>query len=102
MHHSDSVTIEPLKTLESIPSSKKNISDGVSKTNANGKTFLKDSSKPDGDACRDDGTLKDASELDWPNSPSDIKAPSNTFDHYAMDQDFESLNRLNEEVRHIL
>lgn len=31
----------------------------------------KDQTKPDGDACRADGTLKDASEMQWPNSPSD-------------------------------
>ena len=31
---------------------------------------LKDFSKPDGDACNEDGTLKDASEMDWPDSPS--------------------------------
>ena len=36
-----------------------------------GSTYFKDTSKPDGDACREDGTLKDASELEWPNSPSD-------------------------------
>ena len=28
-------------------------------------------SKPDSDACREDGTLKDASEMEWPNSPSE-------------------------------
>jgi hypothetical protein len=31
----------------------------------------KDTSKPDGEACNDDGTLKDASQMDWINSPSD-------------------------------
>ena len=30
-----------------------------------------DKSKPEGDACREDGTLKDASELDWPDSPTE-------------------------------
>ena len=30
-----------------------------------------DKSKPEGDACRKDGTLKDASELDWPDSPTE-------------------------------
>jgi hypothetical protein len=30
-----------------------------------------DKSKPVGDACRVDGTLKDASEMDWPDSPTD-------------------------------
>ena len=33
-------------------------------------TYLKDTSKPDGEACRDDGTLKDASEIEWLHSPS--------------------------------
>ena len=36
-----------------------------------GERIYKDYSKPDGEACRDDGTLKDASEMEWPNSPSD-------------------------------
>ena len=30
----------------------------------------KDLRKPDGDACNPDGTLKDASEMEWPDSPS--------------------------------
>ena len=34
--------------------------------------IFKDRTKPDGDACQLDGTLKDASEMDWPNSPSDM------------------------------
>jgi len=33
-------------------------------------TYLKDASKPDGEACCDDGTLKDASEMEWAHSPS--------------------------------
>jgi hypothetical protein len=37
----------------------------------NTEQFLKDRNMPDGDACRPDGTLKDASELSFPNSPSD-------------------------------
>jgi hypothetical protein len=32
---------------------------------------------PDGDACQPDGTLKDASELEWPNLPSDLPETSN-------------------------
>jgi hypothetical protein len=39
--------------------------------NEPGKTYSKDIEKPDGDACRKDGTLKDADELYWPDSPSD-------------------------------
>ena len=34
-------------------------------------TYFKDMSKPDGDACREDRTLKDACEMDWPDSPSE-------------------------------
>jgi hypothetical protein len=34
-------------------------------------THIMDTSKPVGDACREDGTLKDASEMDWPNSPTE-------------------------------
>jgi hypothetical protein len=95
MYHSRSVPIDHSNTLESIPTVKENIFNRVSHINATGKIFLKDPSKPDGDACHDDGTLKDASELEWPDSPSDIKASNNTFDDYAMDYD-----RLNEEVSH--
>ena len=35
------------------------------------KLFLKDGTMPDGDACRPDGTLKDARQMEWPNSPSE-------------------------------
>jgi hypothetical protein len=31
-----------------------------------------DTSKPVGDACREDGTLKDASEMEWPESPTQL------------------------------
>ena len=34
-------------------------------------TYFKDMSKPDGDTCCEDRTLKDASEMDWPDSPSE-------------------------------
>ena len=37
--------------------------------------FFKDPNMPDGDACRPDGTLKEASEMYFPNSPSE--APGN-------------------------
>ena len=33
--------------------------------------FFKDGMMPDGDACRPDGTLKDASEMVWIDSPSE-------------------------------
>ena len=45
-------------------------SSGVGKM-GNTEQFFKDKNMPDGDACRPDGTLKDASELSFPNSPSD-------------------------------
>ena len=32
----------------------------------------KDHMLPEGDACRADGTLKDASEIEWVHSPSDL------------------------------
>ena len=32
-----------------------------------------DKSKPVGDACREDGTLKDASEMDWPELPTELE-----------------------------
>jgi hypothetical protein len=46
-------------------------SDATREKTNNGEQIYKDCSKPDGEACRDDGTLKDASELEWPDSPSD-------------------------------
>lgn len=36
-----------------------------------GQRVLKDTSKPDGDACRPDGKLKEASEMEWLHSPSE-------------------------------
>ncbi len=38
--------------------------------------FLKDASKPEGEACNPDGTLKDADKIEWLNSPSDEAAPA--------------------------
>ena len=35
---------------------------------------LKDMSKPDGEACNEDGTLKEVSEMDWQNSPTHLSA----------------------------
>lgn len=36
---------------------------------------MKDVSKPDGEACNPDGTLKDAEDIGWVNSPSDSLPP---------------------------
>ena len=60
-------------TINSTAGSSKNISDTIS-FNEKEKTYLKDPSKPDGEACNNDGTLKDASELEWPDSPSQPSA----------------------------
>ena len=38
--------------------------------------YLKDTSKPEGEACNLDGTLKDAGQIKWVNSPSDVVPPS--------------------------
>ena len=42
---------------------------------------MRDMTKPVGDACHDDGTLKDADELVWPESPSEIVAQQ-TFEEW--------------------
>ena len=49
----------------------RNTSESSSGLEGAGHSYFKDPSKPDGDACREDGTLKDASEMEWPNSPSE-------------------------------
>jgi hypothetical protein len=41
----------------------------------NTKQIFKDATMPDGDACRPDGTLKEASEMVWPDSPSEQNLP---------------------------
>jgi hypothetical protein len=48
--------------------------------------ILKDRNMPDGDACRPDGTLKDASEMEWPDSPSEVQAnlPEPSDDDYSV------------------
>jgi hypothetical protein len=49
----------------------KNKSDVDLSSNGHENTYLMDMSKPEGDACREDGTLKDASEMEWPDSPTE-------------------------------
>jgi hypothetical protein len=51
-----------------------NASSNASSSSKNQKTHLKDPTKPGGDACREDGTLKDATEMIWLNSPSEVEA----------------------------
>ena len=40
--------------------------------------YTRDASKPDGEACNADNTLKDASEIEWFHSPSQITATWST------------------------
>jgi hypothetical protein len=47
-----------------------------------GKAHMRDMTKPVGDACRDDGTLKEANEMVWPDSPTALEAPQNEFREY--------------------
>ena len=46
--------------------------------------FLRDASKPEGEACNPDGTLKDADKMEWLNSPSD-SAPAAPFENHNED-----------------
>ena len=46
-------------------------SDAMQENDSDSEQIYKDYSKPDGDASQDDGTLKDVSKMEWPNSPSD-------------------------------
>lgn len=61
--------------------SSKNKSNELLDTNEKKKTYMRDMTKPVGDACHDDGTLKDADELVWPESPSEIVAQQ-TFEEW--------------------
>ena len=61
--------------------SSKNKSNELLDTNKKKKTYMRDMTKPVGDACHDDGTLKDADELVWPESPSEIVAQQ-TFEEW--------------------
>ena len=51
-------------------SSARNILKIALSSNEHENTYLMDTSKPVGDACREDGTLKEASEMEWPDSPT--------------------------------
>lgn len=46
--------------------------------------IFKDITMLDGDACQPDGTLKDASEMEWLNSPSDAKLPELSNNEYNL------------------
>ena len=71
-----------------LEGSSKNKSDEMPDTNERAKTYMRDVTKPVGDACRDDGTLKDADELEWPDSPSELVATQTHFDwHHGLADD---------------
>ena len=63
-----------------LEASSKNKSNELPDTDERAKTYMRDLTKPVGDACRDDGTLKDADELEWPDSPSELVATQTHFD----------------------
>ena len=65
--------------LNAPEGSSKDLSDKLLDINEKGKTYLRDTTKPVGDACRDDGTLKDADEMVWLNLPTELKAPQKDF-----------------------
>ena len=53
---------------------------------------LHDATKPIGDACNADGTLKDASEIDWLHSPSD---ENSSFSKRTRSEEFVNADRMN-------
>lgn len=68
--------------LPELQESSENIIDEFLDTNEKGKTYMRDMMKPVGDACRDDGTLKEANEMVWPDSPTALEAPQDNFREY--------------------
>ena len=80
-----------LATVNSTVGSSKRISD--SSLNGKENTYLKDPTKPDGEACNNDRTLKNASELEWLDSPSQPNTfgyreeTEGVWDHWNVDND---------------
>ena len=68
--------------LPELQESSENIIDEFLDTNEKGKTYMRDMMKPVSDACRDDGTLKEANEMVWPDSPTALEAPQDNFREY--------------------
>jgi len=65
-----SISIDFITTWGGNPSSLgENILEVVASSNRHG-NYLEDTSEPDGDVCREDCTLKDASEMEWPTLPT--------------------------------
>ena len=55
----------------------------------------KDLDKPDGEACNEDGTLKDVEEMVWVNSPSDLPPAVPSLQDNNVDQDDDLLPATN-------
>ena len=65
-----SISIGIVTTASGNPSSLGlSISEDASSSKQDG-NYLKDTSKPNGDACQEDSTLKDADEMQWLDSPT--------------------------------
>ena len=94
----------PLKVvLKTRAGSSKSISNEFRGINEKGKTYTE---KPVGDVVRDDGTLKDTDEMEWPNFPTDLEddrvlarsnEPANFLDEIgqAFEQNYLSSNQVN-------
>lgn len=93
--HSSSWNSWPFEVVPKTPRAKetsRNISNVFPDSNENGKTYSRDMTKPIGDACRDDGTLKDANEIEWVHSPTKVtssepppESPGTSSDIYVSD-----------------
>ena len=66
-----SIVISDFQNPTTLNVANGNASESSSGLEGAGQNYFKDSSKPDGDACCEDSTLKDVSEMEWPNSPSE-------------------------------
>ena len=67
--------------LNNIAGSSQNTSDKPSDSNEKGKTYTYDPTKPVGEACNENGTLRETSELEWPDSPTE----PNAFEFHGVD-----------------
>ena len=65
--------------LKAPEGSSKNKSDEFLDGNEEGKTYMRDMTKPVGDACCDDGMLKDVDEMQWPDLLTKLEAPQTGF-----------------------
>lgn len=90
-HDYPTTALEELHQREKIKNTSNEYSDTSSSSNQKGKIYLKDQTKPDGEACNEDGTLKDATELEWPDSPTQPGQPNildnnSVWDYWNLDK----------------